>query len=111
MSQQLDLLFYSLSDQTRRDILRRLTLKELTVSQIAKPYKISLAAVSKHLKVLEKAKLIGRRRDGKNHIIHAEPKTLIKIDSWIEFYKQYWNESFDQLNTYLTTVGDTKNET
>lgn len=104
MNVQLDQIFNSLADSTRRDILKRLVREELSVSEVAKPYSMSLAAVSKHLKVLEKANLLGRRRDGKKYILHADIEPLKKIDNWIDFYRKYWEEAFDKLDDYLTEL-------
>ena len=98
---QLDLIFNSLADSTRRDILKRLVRKELSVSQVAEPYDMSLAAVSKHLKVLERASLLGRRRDGKRYILSADIEPLKKVDNWIDFYREFWEESFNKMDDYL----------
>ena len=104
MNIQLDLIFNSLADGTRRDILKRLVRQELSVSEVAEPYDMSLAAVSKHLKVLERANLLGRRRDGKRYILRAEIEPLRKVDSWIDFYRRHWEESFNKLDDYLTEL-------
>jgi DNA-binding transcriptional ArsR family regulator len=112
MNRHLDLIFNSLSDSTRRDILKRLAIQELSVTEVAKPYEMSLAAVSKHLKVLEKAKLIDRKRDGKKYMLRADVEPLKEVDSWIDFYRQYWQDAFDHLDDYLTDLqkGEKKNE-
>lgn len=114
MNVQLDSIFHSLADSTRRDIMKRLVGKELSVSEIAKAYsaKMSLAAVSKHLKVLEKANLLGRKRQGKYHILQANVTPLKEVDQWIEFYRKYWEEAFDKMDDYLTELqqGDNKND-
>ncbi len=117
MNVQLDLIFNSLADSTRRDILKRLVRQELSVSEVAEPYDMSLAAVSKHLKVLERANLLGRRRDGKRYILRADIAALKKVDNWIEYYREFWDESFNKLDDYLTELqrvdnkkGDKKNE-
>ena len=102
--QQLDVIFHSLADSTRRDILRRISREELSVTQIAQPYDISMAAVSKHISVLENADLIKRRREGKGYMLGSNPATLQKIDEWMEFYRQYWITSFDKMDSYLTTL-------
>lgn len=113
MNIQLDLIFNSLADGTRRDILKRLIRQELSVSEVAEPYDMSLAAVSKHLKVLERANFLGRRRDGKKYILRADIEPLKKIDSWIEYYREFWDESFNKLDDYLTELqrGNKKKET
>ncbi|MHA2171503.1 MAG: ArsR/SmtB family transcription factor [Candidatus Kariarchaeaceae archaeon] len=110
MSIQLDLIFNSLADGTRRDILKRLVRQELSVTEVAEPYDMSLAAVSKHLKVLERANLLGRRRDGKRYILRANIEPLKKVDNWIDFYRKHWEEAFDKLDDYLADLqkGDKK---
>jgi DNA-binding transcriptional ArsR family regulator len=110
MNPQLDQIFNSLADSTRRDILKRLVRQELSVSEVAEPYDMSLAAVSKHLKVLEKANLLGRRRDGKKFILRADIEPLKKVDNWIDFYRKYWEGAIDRLDDYLTELqrGDKK---
>ena len=107
---QLDLIFNSLADSTRRDILKRLVNQELSVSEVAEPYNMSLAAVSKHLKVLERANLLNRRRDGKRYILRTDIEPLKKIDNWIDFYRKYWEEAFNKLDDYLNDLqkGDKK---
>src|SRR5580698_2240292 len=98
---RLDSVFHALSDSTRRSILRDITVREKTVGEIAKPYRISLAAVSKHLKVLESAELIARERRGSFQIVRLKAKTLKPAEEWIAFYSRYWNEQYDQLEKYL----------
>ncbi|MFW9779360.1 MAG: ArsR/SmtB family transcription factor [Candidatus Heimdallarchaeota archaeon] len=102
MSVQLDRIFRSLSDRTRRDILKRLVKKELSISEIAASYDISLAMVSKHLKTLEMAGLLGRRREGRWYILRTNVKPLKQVDEWIDFYRKYWDEAFNKLDEYLT---------
>ena len=112
MDKQLNVIFRSLSDTTRRDILLRLSQKELSVSEIAKPYKMSLAAISKHIKVLEKAKMIIRNRNGKKFIIKSDPVGVKPADDWITRYKQELHTSFDRMDAYLAKLkkGEKKNE-
>ncbi len=104
MNAQLDLIFNSLADSTRRDILKRLAKQELSVSEVAEKYDMTLAAVSKHLKVLERSKLLTRRRDGKKYILKAEFEPLKKVDNWIEFYREYWEKVFNNMDDYLTEL-------
>ena len=87
---RLDLIFHALADGTRRSILRGISKKQKTVSEIAKPFAMSLAAISKHLKVLEKAKLIDRRKEGSFQIVSLNAETLKTADQWISYYKQFW---------------------
>ncbi len=98
---RLDSVFHALADPTRRQILRGLTSSEKTVGQIARPHKMSLAAVSKHLKVLESAELIARERRGSFHIVRLKAKSLKPAEEWIAFYSRYWNQQFDKLEQYL----------
>ncbi len=98
---QLNSVFSCLSDETRRDILSRLVDKEMTVSEIAKPYKMSLAAFSKHLKILEKAKLVIKRRKGKEQWIRLAPMALKDASLYLHSYRLMWEERFDSLEQYL----------
>jgi DNA-binding transcriptional ArsR family regulator len=113
MNLQLDAIFHSLADSTRRDILLQLSLKEQSVSEISLHYNMSMAAVSKHVNVLEQASLISRRRDGKKFMLQSNPVTLRKVDEWMEFYRKFWMKSFEKLDSYLTTLqkGETEDET
>lgn len=97
----LDLVFGSLSDPTRRDILRRVSQKELSISDIARPYDLTLAAISKHLKILEKARLVIKRREGKQQFVQASPAALKNASDYLEYYRQLWEESFDALEDLL----------
>ena len=97
----LDDVFNSLADPTRRDILDRLRFRELNVSEIAAPYRVSLAAISKHLSVLERAKLIRKRKEGKERIIALEPEAMAQATEYLKQYEQMWNERFDRLERFL----------
>lgn len=98
---ELNHIFHSLSDPTRRKILDRLSKKPLTVSEIAKPYRVSLVAISKHLKVLERAKLIRRQKMGREHIIRLHPQPLRDVHRYIENYKKDWMRQLDALEKFL----------
>jgi DNA-binding transcriptional ArsR family regulator len=98
---RLDSIFSSLADPTRRDILRRVSQSELTVGDIAKSYTMTLAAISKHLKVLEQAKLVIKRRRGKEQIVRAAPETLKHAAEYLRQYDVLWNERYDALEVYL----------
>ncbi|HET7060129.1 MAG TPA: metalloregulator ArsR/SmtB family transcription factor [Candidatus Saccharimonadales bacterium] len=100
-SLRLDSVFGSLADPTRRDILRRVARSELTVSQISSPYDMSLAAVSKHLKILEQAKLVIKRRRGKQQLVRAAPQTLGEAEKYLESYRRLWEDRFDALDELL----------
>ncbi|MFT3879555.1 MAG: metalloregulator ArsR/SmtB family transcription factor [Gemmatales bacterium] len=98
---QLSSTFAALADPTRRAILGRLSKGETSVMELAKPFKMSLPAISKHLKVLEKAKLIVRSREAQWRPCRLHPKPLKEVAQWIEHYRRFWEESFDRLETYL----------
>ncbi len=98
----LDNIYSSLSDPTRRDILQRVAKQQLSVSEIALPYDLTLAAVSKHLKVLEKAKLIIKRRRGKEQLVCLAPQALEPAAEYLETYRQMWEESFNKLEELLS---------
>lgn len=98
---ELDNLFHALSDPTRRKILERLVLRPLSVSEVKVPYKMSLVAVSKHLKVLERAKLIRRQRMGREHIIKLHPQPLRDAYKYIEHFGPSWKRQLDALEKFL----------
>lgn len=93
--------FSALADPTRRAILARLTLGEATVTELAEPFAISLPAVSKHLKVLEKAGLVARETKAQWRPRRLEAGPLKEISEWLERYRQFWEQSFDRLDDYL----------
>ena len=98
---RLDSIFHALSDSTRRSILRDVSAKEKTVGEVAKPYAMSLAAVSKHLKVLEEAELIARERRGSFQIVRLKAKSLRPAEEWLAFYDKFWKQQLDALQSYL----------
>jgi DNA-binding transcriptional ArsR family regulator len=98
---QLDSIFQSLSDPTRRDILARVARAELSVSELVAHYHVSLAAISKHLGVLEKAKLIVKRKDGKKHMVILAPGALKTADEYLEQYRQMWEQKFTKLDALI----------
>lgn len=97
----LDLVFHSLADPTRRDILERLSKASMSVGQIARDYDLTFAAVSKHLKVMEKAKLVIKQRKGKEQIVSAAPSTVKNASQYLRRYEAMWNDRFDALDEYL----------
>ena len=97
----LDATFSALADPTRRAILARLALGDTSVMELAKPFAMSLPAVSKHLKVLERAGLITRGREAQWRPCRIEPRALKDIDDWLEHYRRFYDESFDRLDDYL----------
>lgn len=98
----LDSIFGALSDPTRRDILKRVGDVELSVTEIAQPYDLTLAAVSKHLRVLQDAKLVSKRRLGKQQLIKLSPMALKDGAEYLNWYRQFWEENFDSLAQYLS---------
>ena len=82
--------------------------REMTVSELAAPYKMSLPAITKHLKVLERANLISRGKKAQWRPCQLEAKELKKADDWLSTYRQYWEESFDRLDIYLETIKNKK---
>jgi DNA-binding transcriptional ArsR family regulator len=93
--------FAALADPTRRAILARLALGETSVTELAEPFDMSLPAVSKHLKVLERAGLIARGRAAQWRPCRIEPRALKDVDDWLENYRRFWDASFDRLGEYL----------
>lgn len=102
----LDLIFASLADATRRDILQRVADRELTVSEIAEPYDVSLAAISKHLKILEQAKLIVKRRKGKERLVSVSPYAFKDANEYLEWYRHLWEERLGSLDEYLVATNE-----
>jgi DNA-binding transcriptional ArsR family regulator len=96
--------FAALADPTRRAILARLAGGETSVSKLAEPFAISLPAVSKHLKVLERAGLIARGRDAQMRPARIEPAALKTVDDWLAEYRRLWAERLDRLDDYLQTL-------
>jgi DNA-binding transcriptional ArsR family regulator len=103
-TRQLDLTFGALADPTRRAILSRLARGEASVTQLAEPFDLSLAAVSKHLKVLQRAGLVSQTREAQWRPCRLEARPLKKAAEWIDHYREYWEQSFDRLDDYLRDV-------
>ena len=101
MSDRLSETFGALADPTRRAILARLAQGEATVSELAEPFAMSLPAVSRHLKVLERAGLITRGREAQWRPCRLEPEALRPVDDWLDAYRRFWTDSFDRLDDYL----------
>jgi len=93
--------FAALADPTRRAILQRLADGERSVTDLAEPFEMSLPAVSKHLRVLERAGLIRRGRDRQWRPCRLEARPLKEVDDWVEKYRRHWEERFDRLDDYL----------
>jgi DNA-binding transcriptional ArsR family regulator len=98
---QLNAVFAALADPTRRAILARLTGGDATVAELAAPFPISQPAISRHLKVLEQAGLISRRRRATARLSHLEAAPLREATTWLAGYRDYWDESFDRLDALL----------
>jgi DNA-binding transcriptional ArsR family regulator len=101
---ELDETFAALSDRTRRAILQRLAQGEASVLEIAKPFAMSLPAISRHLKVLEKAGLVTRGRDAQWRPCRLRAEPLGQASEWIGQYRQHWEERFDRLENYLNGI-------
>lgn len=99
--ERLDAIFGALADATRRAILERLAAGEASVTELAEPFDISLPAITKHLKVLERAGLITRGRDAQWRPCRLEATPLREAAEWVEQYRQFWEASFDRLEEYL----------
>ena len=97
----LDTIFSSLADPTRRDILKRVSKKQLSVGEIAKSYKLSFAGISKHLMVLEKARLIIKHRMGKEQMVAINPAAIKDASEYLRHYEAVWNQRFDRLEKLL----------
>jgi DNA-binding transcriptional ArsR family regulator len=98
---RLSMTFAALADPTRRAILARLMAGEISVTELAEPFKISLPAVTKHLQVLERAGLVSRSRHAQWRPCKLEAAPLRDASGWIDEYRQYWEASLDRLDTYL----------
>lgn len=103
---QLDATFSALADPTRRAILTRLKSGEATVMELAAPFAMSQPAISKHLKVLERAGLISRGRDAQRRPCRLEPMRLKEATDWLDDYRDYWEANFQQLDTLLDELKD-----
>ena len=97
----LDSVFHALADATRRRILRELAAGERTVGQLAEPFAMSLAAASKHIKVLENARLIRREVRGRTHVCRLDPAPLASAHEWLDFYERFWTGRLDVLERLL----------
>lgn len=107
-TQRLDAVFHALGDATRRGMLHALTGGERTVSELAAPHAMSLAAASKHIKVLEGAGMIRREVRGRTHICRLDPGPLASADAWLRFYEQFWTARLDVLDQLLRAETDPK---
>jgi DNA-binding transcriptional ArsR family regulator len=103
-SQQLDATFIALADPTRRAILARLTSGEASVNELAEPFSISQPAVSKHLKILERAGLVSRSRDATRRPVKIEAGRMREAADWLENYRKFWEHSYQRLDALLEVL-------
>jgi DNA-binding transcriptional ArsR family regulator len=107
-TRHLNATFAALADPTRRAILARLASGEATVNELAEPFAMTQPAISKHLKVLERAGLISRDRDGQRRPSRLEPRRLAEASAWLDHYRRFWEASFARLDTVLEELQPTK---
>ena len=100
---ELNLVFQAMADATRRDMIQRLARAERTIGQLAEPYEMSMPAITKHVKVLEQAGLIVKRREGKFIHCRLEPRRLEQANQWIEQQRKYWETQLDRFGEFLET--------
>lgn len=106
MADNLSAAFSALADPTRRAILARLASGEASVSELAEPFDMSLPAISKHLKVLERAGLIARGREAQWRPCRLQAAPLKNVADWVDHYRRFWEQSFDRLDEYLRSIQD-----
>jgi DNA-binding transcriptional ArsR family regulator len=106
----LDQIFAALSDSTRRAIVERLAQREMTVTEIAQPFPMSLPAISKHLRILETAGLIVRRKAGREHYLRLAATPMKDAAEWLDVYRQFWESQLDSLADYLEQHKDDAGE-
>jgi DNA-binding transcriptional ArsR family regulator len=106
VNDQLDVVFGALADPTRRAILTRLAGGDATVTELAAPFAMSMPAVSKHLKVLERAGLISRGRSAQSRPCRLEAAPLADVAEWVQTYRRFWEGSFDRLDEHLQALQD-----
>lgn len=104
-ARQISLIFHALSDPTRREILERLKRGRFTVTEIKIPFKMSLVAISKHLKVLEKADLIRRQKMGREYLIGIHPQPMREAYKYLELFKKDWSRHLDALEKFVERNG------
>ncbi len=98
---ELDALFHSLADGTRRDVLRRVSRKPQTISELAQSYAMSFAAIAKHITVLERAKLVTKQKRGKEQVVSVAPKAIKIAAAHLEQYEKLWEERFNRLDKLI----------
>ena len=108
IEQKLNHIFHALADGTRRSLLEKIKTAPTRVTTLASEYPVSLNAISKHIKVLEKAGLIRRNIEGRVHLCEANPKELDAADKWIKKYTDFWNDKLNNLEDYVLKKKETK---
>lgn len=109
-SERLTTVFLALADPTRRAILDRLAHGEASGTELAQPFAISVPAISKHLRVLERADLILHRKDGRTHRFRLAAGPMRDAAAWLEHYRRFWEAQFDSLETYLLATSDKEHD-
>ena len=104
MSDPLSATFAALADPTRRAILARLAEGEASVSQLSAPFAISMPAISRHLKVLERAGLVQRGRDAQFRPVRLDAEPLRQVSGWVDAYRSFWDQNFDRIDDYLAQL-------
>src|SRR5258708_36004772 len=105
-SEQLTIVFLALADPTRRAILDRLVHGEASGTELARPFSISVPAISKHLRVLKNADLILHRKDGRTHRFRLAARPMREAAAWLDHYRHFWEAQFDSLDTYLLATSE-----
>jgi DNA-binding transcriptional ArsR family regulator len=103
--EELDAVFHALSDRTRRRLIRQLSTGPAVISDLAEPFEMTLAAVSKHLRVLERANLISREIDGRYHRCHISPLPMLSANRWLQEYSAFWEGNLDSLSSFVEQGG------
>ena len=106
----LDRTFHALADPTRRAMLRHLSKGEHSIGELAAPFDMSFAAASKHVKVLERARLLRRRIEGRVHVCRLEPAPLAAADGWLRFYERFWSEQLAALDAFLSAEAEDRDK-
>lgn len=99
---KLDFIFFSLSDATRRDIIKRVSVREYNIGELANLYDMSLNAVSKHIMILERASWVSKKRKGKFSYVYLSPKPFQSMADYLDYYKQFWEDKLNSLEKYLS---------
>lgn len=108
---EMDAVFHALSHSARREMLGRLADRERTVGELAAPFQMSLAAASKHIRVLEEAGLLHRAVQGRRHVCRLAPERLARASDWLRFYERFWSDRLDQLEAMFEPAGGTGTDT